>query len=221
MSRPKAPRTQLEDYLTTIYRLEEALGFAKITDISRELRVSPATVSKTIKRLEGKNLVEREKYRFVKLTSAGRRIAEHIVRKHRIAEVFLFSVLGFNDLESHIYAHYLEHLPDIVIERLFVVMGKPAVCPHGNDIPGAVKPSNVGELVNLNSAKTGQVCVIMRVAGEFLETLEYLHSAGLSVHTSVKIVDRNVDKVVVEVYGNHRVDVPSYIARFVHVKCWQ
>ncbi|MEM2024730.1 MAG: metal-dependent transcriptional regulator [Desulfurococcaceae archaeon] len=128
-------RQRYEDYLVTIYRLEEALGEAKTSDIARELKVSPATVSKVIRQLESKGFVKREKYHYVKLIGRGRKIAELVVRKHRIAEVFLSNILGFNELDSHSYAHYLEHLPDVVIEKLYAYTNYPQYCPHGNDIP--------------------------------------------------------------------------------------
>ena len=84
----------VEDYLVTIYRLEEAFGMARTTIIAKELNVKPGTVSKIVSKLELKGLVERTKYRGVKLTKEGRRIAEKIVWKHRIIERFLYDYVG-------------------------------------------------------------------------------------------------------------------------------
>ncbi|MEM1613092.1 MAG: metal-dependent transcriptional regulator [Desulfurococcaceae archaeon] len=219
MSKPKTTRARLEDYLTTIYRLEEAFGSARITDISRELKVSPATVSKIIRKMEDGDLVRRERYRYVKLTSTGKRIAEEIVRKHRIAEVFLLKVLGFNELESHLYAHHLEHLPDIIIERMFTIVSKPALCPHGNSIPGVIGKREIEELMNLNSTRKGQICTIKKIAGEFAEVLEYIYNAGMRVFDPIVIVEHASEGVVVELKDKRRIEVPSYYARFVYVSC--
>ncbi|MEM4718284.1 MAG: metal-dependent transcriptional regulator, partial [Desulfurococcaceae archaeon] len=163
---------RLEDYLTTIYRLEEALGEARITDIAHELSVTPATASKIIGKLEKKGFVKRIRYRNVRLTQPGREIAERIIRKHRIAEVFLSKLLRFSDLDSHHYAHFLEHLPDIVIERIYEYIGRPVLCPHGNLIPGSVVEGMV-ELYSMLNVDLGVSYTLIRVAGEFTKVLEF------------------------------------------------
>lgn len=214
MSRGSKPRS--EDYLATIYRLEESVGFAKITDISKELGVRPATASKVIKKLEEKNWVKWVKYKYVELTSEGRRLAEQIIRRHRIAEVFLFHVLGFNEIESHQYAHYLEHLPEVVIERMFIVAGKPHKCPHGNAIPGnTVEPE---ELVNLTNVNIGQICIVKRISGEFMRVLTYLYNTGIKIDEPIKIVGYS-DKGVLIKLDNNYIEIPMYFARFVFVRC--
>lgn len=146
----RAPRFSraLEDYLKAIYRLEEVFGLAKTTDIARELKVSPSTVSKTLKQLEQAGLVIRELYEGAKLTDKGKKLAEIILRKHRIAETFLHNFLGFDIVEAHEYAHFLEHMPLEFFDRLWKLMGEPERCPHGNPIPGALKVT-----VNISSEK--------------------------------------------------------------------
>lgn len=215
MSRYSKPRT--EDYLATIYRLEESIGFAKITDISRELGVTPATVSKIIKKLKEKNLVKWVKYRYVELTNEGRKMAEQIIRRHRIAEAFLFRVLGFNEIESHQYAHYLEHLPDVIIERMFIAIGKPSKCPHGNTIPGGMVEHE--DLVSLVNAKVGQICIVKRISGEFIKVLTYLHNVGIRVNRSIEIIGYSDEGVMLKLDNDESIEIPIYFARFVFVKC--
>lgn len=215
MNRYSRPRT--EDYLATIYRLEESVGFAKITDISRELGVTPATVSKVIKKLKERNLVKWVKYRYVELTCEGRKMAEQIIRRHRIAEAFLFRILGFNEIESHHYAHYLEHLPEVVIERMFIVSGKPNRCPHGNTIPGGVVESE--DLVSLANARIGQICVVKRIAGEFTKVLTYLHNVGIRINESIKILGYSDKGVLLKLDNDVDIEIPVYFARFVFVRC--
>lgn len=209
---------RVEDYLTTIYRLEEALGIARTTDISRELGVTPATVSKVIKKLEEKNFVKRVRYKYVTLTDDGRKLAEQIIRKHRISEVFLVKILGFNDVEAHMYAHYLEHLPDVVIERAFEVIGKPSMCPHGNPIPGVERYKE--ELETLSTADIHQKCVVQRIAGEFVNILTYLHSLGIRIGSSITITRRGQRYVFVELENGSSIELPIYIARYIYVKCF-
>ncbi|MEM1526331.1 MAG: metal-dependent transcriptional regulator [Ignisphaera sp.] len=209
--------SRVHDYLTTIYRLEEALGIAKTTEISKELGVSPATVSKIIKKLEERNLVKRVKYKYIKLTEEGRKIAEQIIRKHRISEVFLVNILGFNEIDAHIYAHYLEHLPDIIIEKMYNITGKPGKCPHGNPIPGIIQLAN--KLVNLSNTKKDQKCTIHQIAGEFLEILRYLYNLGIKIGDTTRVLEHTNREVILEINETLHVKIPIYIARYIFVKC--
>lgn len=77
----------VEEYLETIYRLQEKQGAgAKTNDIVRTLKVVPGTVTNTIERLEREGYVSHEPYKGVRLTEKGRRIAAQVVRRHRLSE---------------------------------------------------------------------------------------------------------------------------------------
>lgn len=214
----KSAKSRVEDYLTTIYRLEEALGIAKITDISRELGVSSATVSKVIGNLEKKGLVIREKYHYVTLTSTGRQLAESIIRKHRIAELFLSNILGFDDYESHYYAHHLEHLPDVIIERIYWLLGSPLTCPHGNPLPGTERGEKE-ELLSLNLALPGAVCTVKRLLGEFREVLEYARNESIKVGSVLSIISRRPESIIVKHGDQDLKEIPLRVASLILVLC--
>ena len=163
----------LEDYLITIYRLEEVYGIAKTTDIARELDVKPATVTKMLAKLAEKGYVEIAPYKGAKLTEKGREFAEKIVRKHRIAEHFFSKVLGFSLVKSHVYAHMLEHLPDEVFDRMYEVFGRPQRCPHGNPVPRTSTATEVVEAKPLASLPRGTLAKIMRIVCESRVDLLY------------------------------------------------
>lgn len=209
---------RLEDYLTTIYRFEEVFGYAKTTELSRELKISPATVSKVIRKLEENRYVTRIKYRRIQLTNLGRDIARRIIRKHRIAEFFLYKVLGFNELESHRYAHYMEHLPDEIVEKIYDLIGKPHTCPHGNPVPG-VEVAETTSLIDLASIETSSICVIKKLAGEFIEVLEFAHSIGLRIGDRVKILYRSNRQIDISIDDRSTVNIPVHIARYIYVYC--
>lgn len=217
MAKQEDVSLRLEDYLTTIYRLEEALGEARITDISQELSVRPATASKIIAKLEEKGYVKRAKYKNITLTPTGKEIAEKIIRKHRIAEVFLSRVLGFNELESHVYAHSLEHLPDVVIERIYETLDKPTLCPHGNPIPG--EPVEKSTSINILEAEIGQNCVVSRIAGEFTSILQYLYNHRVKHGAKIRIVDKTNVSIHVATETGSILEIPFRIARFIRVYC--
>lgn len=107
-----------EDYVEAIYEVEKLYGYARLTDISRILGVKPSTALGMIRRLEGKGMVRHEKYRGVRLTEEGRRLAERIARKHDLIKSLLTAV-GVDEERANIEAELIEHfLSDETLERL-------------------------------------------------------------------------------------------------------
>jgi len=183
----------LHDYLLTIYRLEEVFGEARTVEISKMLKVTPATVSKTIKRLAEAGYVVWTPYEGVKLTEAGRRLAERAVRKHRTAEHFLANRLGFGLEEVHRLAHMLEHMPDEFFEKLYEFLGRPSKCPHGNPIPGSETPPEVLEAKPINRFSAGAAVEIVRVACiELFGDLAELIKPGICVEVEEQHPDVTV-----------------------------
>lgn len=191
-------KTTREDYIATIYRLHEVYGSAKLSDISRELGVKPATTSKVLSQLEKSGLVKKYKYREIVLTEEGERIAEKIIRKHRISEVFLAYKLSVDIFDTHYYAHYLEHLPDELIERIYILLGFPQKCPHGNIIPGTKRGKDIvlAEYIRLSEATRGTYR-IERIAGELSSILPILKELQLKPNTIVEVVAQTPEYTVI------------------------
>ncbi len=126
--------------LKAIYRLttnQERGGTAHTGDLAVTLRVTPGTMTATIKRLADRGLVDHTPYRGVELTPAGRQIAVAVIRRHRIVERFLADLLGYGWQEADRLAPNFEHeLPQEVEDRLFIALHRPTTCPHGFPIPG-------------------------------------------------------------------------------------
>lgn len=208
----------VEDYLVTIYRLEEVFGVARTTIIAKELNVKPGTVSKIISRLELKGFVERTKYRGVKLTERGRKIAEKIVWRHRIIERFLHDYVGLDPIKAHDYAHLMEHLPDEIIERIYDRLGKPPTCPLGNPIPGSPLPQELRIAKPLTEVGPASCVKVIRIAGVLKDGLKTLLDLELMIGTILNIVYVSNSHVVVDIIGKDRlVEIPSKYARMVYV----
>ena len=112
-------------------------GGARTGDLAASLRLSPATMTATVKKLADRGLAVHTPYHGVELTEVGRRRAMSVVRRHRIVERFLADMLGYSWAEADRLAPTFEHqLPQEVEERLFVALDRPATCPHGFPIPG-------------------------------------------------------------------------------------
>src|SRR3982750_1322011 len=79
----------VEDYLERIVGLIDAKGYARVVDIASSLRISQASVTNMVQRLDGEGLLKYEKYRGLVLTTAGETLARNIARRHQILTNFL------------------------------------------------------------------------------------------------------------------------------------
>ncbi len=195
----------LQDYLATIYRLEEAYGIARTTRIAEELDVTPATAAKMLTKFEKMGLVERDKYRGARLTEEGRKIAIRTVWKHRVCEYFLKVFFGLPSSKLHIYAHIMEHLPEEVISKMYELVGRPSQCPHGNPLPGMPYRDETRPLTDFSA---GQRVQIRRIVGEFRNVLEFLEKENIDIGTSVQILKVNQHSVVVMLDNGKVVKIP-------------
>jgi DtxR family Mn-dependent transcriptional regulator len=124
-------------YLRTVYELEEEGIVPLRARIAERLSQSGPTVSQTVARMERDGLLHVAGDRQLALTETGRALATRVMRKHRLAECLLVSVIKLPWEEVHIEACRWEHvISESVERRLFELLGYPDRCPHGNVIPG-------------------------------------------------------------------------------------
>jgi Mn-dependent DtxR family transcriptional regulator len=89
---PKKKRrnsSAVEDYLERILELIDSKGYARVVDIAKGLRISQASVSNMVRRLDADGLLKYEKYRGLVLTAAGETLARNITRRHQLLTEFL------------------------------------------------------------------------------------------------------------------------------------
>ncbi|MDQ2659179.1 MAG: transcriptional regulator MntR [Verrucomicrobiota bacterium] len=96
--------TAVEDYLERILELINAKGYARVVDIATSLKISQASVTNMIQRLDGEGLLKYEKYRGLVLTPAGETLARSIARRHQLLSDFLL-LLG---LDQRVIDHDVE-----------------------------------------------------------------------------------------------------------------
>jgi Mn-dependent DtxR family transcriptional regulator len=93
-AKPKAkaaPRSSaaVEDYLERILELINTKGYARVVDIAQSLKISQASVTNMIQRMDADGLLKYERYRGMALTASGEALAKNITRRHRILTDFL------------------------------------------------------------------------------------------------------------------------------------
>ena len=108
MLQPKRDISRLEDYLEAIYNLNEEKGFISTADISERLGVKSPTVSSMVAKLAKKGLLVHERYRGMKLTDKGERMARSVIRRHETTFEFL-SMLGISKEVAYADAEGIEH----------------------------------------------------------------------------------------------------------------
>ena len=154
------PRRSVEDYLKAIYDLSQNKKPVSTTEISRTLKVAPASLTEMLKKLAEKGYITHSPYHGTQLASNGRQIAEKIVRKHRLLERFLHDVLKIDKTRVHDQACGMEHsLSDEAAESLCRFLRHPDRCPdNGNVIPPCdLQIGSCVECLELNSKDLTEV----------------------------------------------------------------
>lgn len=88
------PRTSVaaEDYLEKIEELISRKGYARVVDIAAELKISQASVTAMVQKLDAEGFVKYEKYRGMVLTSTGLEVARRIAHRHQLLTEFLRAI---------------------------------------------------------------------------------------------------------------------------------
>jgi DtxR family transcriptional regulator, Mn-dependent transcriptional regulator len=98
-------------YLLAIHRLKEVRGFARVTDIAKDLHLTKGSVSTALNNLKKKNLVaDEEDCKFVILTAKGHQEIHRILSTRILIFHFFRDVLEVNEEDSQRDACLIEHL---------------------------------------------------------------------------------------------------------------
>jgi len=192
----------VEDYLKSIY-LEERRRAGRLVApgrISAAMNVAPGTVTAMLKTLTESGLVSYEPYAGVRLTEAGRKLAAHILRRHRLVEQFLVQVMGLDWSEVHQEAEILEHaVSDRIIDRMDDMLGRPTVDPHGDPIPTAGGAIDDTDHPNLLACPLNTPMMIARVIDQRAEYLQLLERYHLMPGKRATVEERDVIAQTVKV----------------------
>ncbi len=212
----------VEDYLKTILLAESgSSGLVGMGRISEDLSVAPGTVTAMVKTLSQSGLVDYEPYAGVRLTEAGRQLALHVLRRHRLVELFLVEVLGLSWSEVHEEAEQLEHaVSDRMIERMDEMLGFPSVDPHGDPIPDADGVLSEVTAAALAESSSGAVVEIRRVGDQGADFLRLLDRLSLVPGSTVEVVeiDPAADTVTLRNPSGERVRLGLRAARKIFVE---
>jgi DtxR family Mn-dependent transcriptional regulator len=144
-----------------------------------------------LRRLAEQGLLEYERYRGARLTGDGRRAALRTLRRHRVLEAYLATVLGYPWDRVHAEAERLEHAAsDELVDRMAAALGDPAFDPHGAPIPTREGAVAEGSDVTLAELAAGERARVVRVSDEDGALLRHLAELALRPGTEVVLVAR-------------------------------
>ena len=208
-----------EDYLKAIYGLRSRGEHVSIGQLAIELKVSSPSVTGMVKRLEAGHLVSRPDSRSLRLTAKGEQEALRVVRRHRLLETFLFSVLGVPWDEVHAEADRLEHvLSGRLEERIDAYLGHPTHDPHGDPIPPRTGRHDERWGQRLDAAAADTDFVVERVSDRDSAALRYLGELGVRPGARLRVEEQAPfgGPRWIRVEGGERRPFGAALTRLVH-----
>jgi len=202
-----------EEYLQTIFWLQEAGLPMTGANVARAMQLSAPTVHEMVGRLERDGYITRAADKTIAFTDNGREHAEGVVRRHRLIERFLTDVLGIPWDEVHEEAERLEHAMSPVLEsRMLAAIGDAKTCPHGH-------PINVGDRivgVPLGDVEVGAKIRVVRFENEAEDLLHYLKDSGIEPGEDGTIAEKDDDHIVID-FGSRKSELTRSVAETVSV----
>ena len=203
-----------EEYLQTLFWLQEAKLPMTGANVSRAMQLSAPTVHEMIGRLERDGYITRDEDRALVFTGHGREHAAGVVRRHRLIERFLTDVLQIPWDEVHEEAERLEHAMSPVLEAsMLAAIGDAKTCPHGHPIAGGSRI----EGVPLADVEEGASVMILRFENEAEDLLHYLKEQGIEPGSNGTLTAHSDDEVTVSMQDGRDCTVTFSVAETVSV----
>jgi DtxR family transcriptional regulator, Mn-dependent transcriptional regulator len=186
----------VENYLKAIYvaqaSSDDPASLVPMGQLAAALGVVPGTATTMVKTLADSGLVRYEPYMGVRLTAAGEKLAAMVLRRHRLIEQFLVQVLGMNWSEVHEEAERLEHaVSERLIDRIDEMLGRPAVDPHGDPIPGPEGTLHRRADPDLMTSPVETPLVVTRVTDQEADFLRFIEQRNLKPGQKITIESRD------------------------------
>ena len=188
------PTSTVENYIKAIYQECRIIPdlMLPVGRLASLLKVVPGTATTMVKSLSDAGLVNYEPRVGVRLTDEGEVLALHVLRRHRLVELFLVQILKMDWSEIHEEAEALEHvISDRVLEKIDHLLGNPQYDPHGDPIP-----SNSGQVIerklrSLLVCNAGETAKVARITDQEASFLQFAEKRGLIPGKTITVVGKN------------------------------
>ena len=98
-----------EDYLETIFVLQQTIGDVRSIDIVNETGYSKPSISIAMKKLKEKKYIDIDGHGYITLTETGKKLANKVYEKHCCLKKF-FTMIGVSEETAAKDACSIEHL---------------------------------------------------------------------------------------------------------------
>ena len=203
-----------EEYLQTIFWLQEAGLPMTGANVARAMQLSAPTVHEMVGRLVKDGYITRAADKSISFTADGLEHAETIVRRHRLIERFLTDVLKIPWDDVHEEAERLEHAMSPVLEsRMLAAIGDAKTCPHGHPI----EPGTRIEGVPLGDTEQGASITVLRFENEAEDLLHLFMREGLEPGRAGKVSSVDDEHITVDFDGGATATLTRSVAETVSV----
>ena len=210
-----------ENYLKAIFHLQQEQASVSTNALAQALQTKAASVTDMLKKLKAQKLLHYEKYKGVKLTVEGRKVAILIIRKHRLWEYFLVHNLGFGWEEVHEIAEELEHVSSKKLtDRLEEFLGFPQTDPHGDPIPDLQGRMPVNNQVILADLPVNAICTVSNIGDQTAEIMELLNHKNIRIGTKLEVKKKFSfdNSLEVKLRNQSAFTISEHLARNLFVK---
>ena len=205
MRRDKTSVSQ-EDYLKAIWEMREENQLPISARLAEELDVTPPAVTAAVKRMARDGHVKVQRDGQILLTSQGRKIAQHLMLRHQLAEMLLTEVIGVPWAKSHAEAERLEHAISPEIEALLVKrFASRKTCPHGVPLSGGVSQLRKQGGVLLSELQPGDSAEVLCVYEKDEGFLDFLQDLHLLPASKLDVLKRGYDETLTLRVAGHTV----------------
>jgi DtxR family Mn-dependent transcriptional regulator len=202
-----------EEYLQTIFWLQEAGLPMTGANVARAMQLSAPTVHEMVGRLERDGYITRAGDKTISFTAEGLTHAEQIVRRHRLIERFLTDVLGIPWDDVHEEAERLEHaMSPKLEERMLAAIGDAKTCPHGHPI----EPGSRVQGVPLADVELGAKVKVLRFENEAEDLLHLFKGEGFEPGREGTVAGSDRDEVSID-FGGRTATLTRSVAETVSV----
>ncbi len=208
-----ASRT-IENYLKQLWLLEHASAckatsgkgrrpkpWVSMGNLAGTVGVTAGTTTTMVKAMADAGLARYAPRAGVQLTKSGEKLALHVLRRHRLVELFLVEILGIDWGHAHEEAEELEHaISESVLNAIDRLLGQPLVDPHGDPIPSKGGTLVVQNTLNLAEMGGGCKATILRILDQSREFLKFASQSGLVPRANITVKEINVNSEAMQLH---------------------
>lgn len=207
----------MENYLLSIFRLQEEGQSVTITQLANHLRTLPEgeglgtslpSVASMVRRMNKEGFVSIDsKTKQVTFTKSGFANAEIIVRKHRLAERLVVDLFDVELYRAHTEAHLLEHAISPYLEtKVLAKLGNPSTSPYGYPLPGSNYVIDKTS-IRLNETDSHMEFTVDRIPEDDESLLKYLVENRIipGIHGTVTSINKSTGTIELNCSGSESV----------------